>query len=97
MPVVVQRHMHSLGCQGRRLLRRGADAVSYGPDCSEKDRDSPVAVHSKGGRRHCWAGPADSTCAVSVKTALSPQLHVSYSFPDKVVDMPVVFNDKYCI
>ena len=31
MPVVVQRHMHSLGCQGRRHLRRGADAVSYGP------------------------------------------------------------------
>ena len=24
-----------LGCHGRRRLRRGADAVSYGPDCSE--------------------------------------------------------------
>ena len=35
MPVVVLRHMHSLGCQGRRHLRRGADAVSYGPCCSE--------------------------------------------------------------
>ena len=34
-----------LGCQGRRHLRRGADAVSYGPDCSEKHRDSRVAVH----------------------------------------------------
>ena len=35
MPVVVQRHMHCPRGQGRRHLRRGADAVSYGPDCSE--------------------------------------------------------------
>ena len=34
-----------LGCQGRRHSCRGADADSYGPDCSEKHRDSPVAVH----------------------------------------------------
>ena len=29
-----------------------------------------------------------------MKTAETPQLHASYSFLDKVVDMPVVFNDK---
>ena len=34
-----------LGCQGRRHLRRGADADSHGPDSSEKHGDSPVAVH----------------------------------------------------
>ena len=29
-----------------------------------------------------------------MKTAEIPQLHASYSFLDKVVDIPVVFNDK---
>ena len=43
MPVVVQRHMHCP--RSRRHLRRDAGAVSYGPDYSEKHRDSPVAVH----------------------------------------------------
>ena len=39
-------------------------------------------------------GPADSTCAVCVKTAETPHLHASYSFLDNVVDIPVVFNDR---
>ena len=30
---------------------------------------------------------------LSVKTAVTPQLHASYSFLDKVVDMRVLFND----
>ena len=29
-----------------------------------------------------------------MKTVETPQLHALYSFLDKVVDMPVVFNDK---
>ena len=29
-----------------------------------------------------------------MKTAETPQLHASYSFLDKVVDMTVVYNDK---
>ena len=97
MPVILQRHLTCtvLECQGRRHLRRGADAVSYGPDCSEKHRDSPVAVHlirwstSLFGR--C---PADSSGAVCEKTAEISQLHSSYSCLDKVVHTPAVCNDS---
>ena len=45
MPVVVLRQVPFYGCQGRRHLCRGAEAVSLGPDCSENHSDSPVAVH----------------------------------------------------
>ena len=45
MPVVVHRQVPFHGCQGRRHLCRGAEAVSLGPDCSENHSDSPVAVH----------------------------------------------------
>ena len=40
------------------------------------------------------AGSAVSSGAVCEKTVEIPQLHSSYSCLDKVVDMPVVSNDK---
>ena len=44
MPVTVQRGAQ-FACRGRRHLRRGADADSYGPSFQKKHRDSSVAVH----------------------------------------------------
>ena len=44
IPVIVQRGAQFV-FQGRRHLRRGADADSYGPLISEKHSDSSVAVH----------------------------------------------------
>ena len=82
-----------LGCKGRPHPYRGAEDVSLVLDVQKTTRFpscSPLIDVDV----TCWAGPADSTCAVCVKTAEIPQLHASYSFLDKVVDMPVVFNDK---
>ena len=45
MPVIVQRQLRSSRCQGRRHVCRGAEAVSFGLDCSDNHSDSPVAVH----------------------------------------------------
>ena len=56
-----------LGRQGRRHLRRGADADSHGPDCSSDHRYFPVA---------CGQGGASSTVAVVEKTVALSQLHL---------------------
>ena len=80
----------SMGSSTSLSWRRGC---LLGPGCSE-NHEIPHLQSIDRCRRHCWAGPTDSTCAVCVKTAEIPQLHASYSFLDKVVDMPVVFNDK---
>ena len=93
MPVVVQRHMHSPRVSRSSTTLSWRRGCLLGPGCSE-NHEIPQLQSIDRCRRHCWAGPADSTCAVCVKTAETPQLHASYSFLDKVVDMPVVFNDK---
>ena len=92
MPVVCSATCTVLGCQGRRHLRRGADAVSYGPDCSEIHSDSSVAVHEKVVDVTVGRSSRFHVCCLCEDSRDSTVARV-YSFLDKVVDMPVVFND----
>ena len=85
--------MHSLRVSRSSTSLSWRRGCLLGPGCSE-NHEIPQLQSIDRCRRHCWAGPADSTCAVCVKTVETPQLHASYSFLDKVADMPVVFNDK---
>ena len=59
---------------GRQNHRRGAEAVSHGPDCSSDHRDSPVAFRQDGLCPRC-AGRVGSTGAVVEKTVVLPRLH----------------------
>ena len=80
------------GCQGRRHLRRGADAVSYGPGCSE-NHEIPLLQSVEKVVDVTFGQVQQIPRVLSVETVEIPQLHSSSSL-DKVFDMPVVFNDK---
>ena len=88
------RHHGRYGPEGlhqvRRHPRRGAQAVSHGPDCSSDHRHSPFAEH--GGRCPCCAVLQVLTCRLWMRQSFSPQfllVEKIVGFP-KVIDIPVV-------
>ena len=86
-PLLCNARCAVLGCQGRRHPCRGADAVSLGP--VEPQRFSSCSSLTRC-RCLCCAGPSDS---IGRRQSRSHSCRSSY-FLDKVVDMPVVHNDR---
>ena len=93
MPVVVQSHMH---CSGVKVVDISVVAQMQSPMVLTVQNTIQIPSLQSFGR---WSTSLLGRSSrfhvcVCVKSAETPQLHALFSFPDKIVDMPVLFNDN---